>query len=219
MYSIAGNKPQSPENYKRWPGLVDVVNQPSRQRLVWCNGAESLSYAGDTDALNATLKLFAKVKCPRHPVVFRPGPLYDRYDWELYIVEGIARASIEHRKLQLVRDLDPTLVVYVSDKLNLDSVVIPAGVEVQQISDLRSRYVRAQQIGDDRVKSEAAAFLKTLDEDPVLESLGKDEYRELEKRIEAFVQRMSGGQDPAEPCVGDGDSAQQDHRPADMPRS
>ena len=33
-YSVTGNKPQPAANYTRWPGLVDVVNQPTRRQLV-----------------------------------------------------------------------------------------------------------------------------------------------------------------------------------------
>jgi len=191
MYSVEGNKPQSASNYKRWPGLVDVVNQPSRQRLVWCNGAESFSYAGDIAALNATLQRFAKVECPTHKVVFRPGPLYKKYDWELYIVEGIVRAFVEQEGIDLVRDLDPTLVVYVSDKLDLDSVVLPPGVQVQQVGDLRERYVKAQKSDNKRVQSEATSHLTSLNRDPVLEALGKEKYQAQLRRIGAFVERRS----------------------------
>jgi hypothetical protein len=190
MYLETGNKPQSPENYSRWHGLVDVVNQPSRQRLVWCNGAESFSYAGNTDDLNSTLQLFAQIKCPTHTVILRPGPLYDKYDWELYIVEGIVRAGIEQHKMQLVRDLDPTLVVYVSDKLQLDSLVIPPGIQVRHIDNLRSRYLKAQQVGNERTKSEAETYLKALDEDPVLKSLGKEKYQARIQRISEFIRQL-----------------------------
>jgi len=191
MYSVEGNKPQSAGNYKRWPGLIDVVNQPSRQRLVWCNGAESFSYAGDTDALNVTLQRFAKVKCPTHSVVFRPGPLFGKFDWELNIVEGIVRHFVEQEGISLVRNLDPTLTVYVSDKLDLNSVKLPSGVQLQQIHDLRSRYTKAQMSDIERVRSEATAHLKSLTLDPVIESLGKEKYHAQLRRIAGFVERTS----------------------------
>lgn len=191
MYSVEGNKPQSAGNYKRWPGLIDVVNQPSRQRLVWCNGAESFSYAGDTVALNLTLQRFAKVKCPTHTVVFRPGPLFGKFDWELNIVEGIARHFVEQEGISLVRNLDPTLVVYVSDKLDLDSVKLPPGVQIQQIRDLRLRYIKAQRSDIERVRSEAAAHLTSLTGDSVLKSLGEAKYTAQLRRIAGFIERHS----------------------------
>ena len=189
MYSVEGNKPQSAGNYKRWPRLIDIVNQPTRQRLVWCNGAESFSYAGDTDALNQTLQRFAKIKCPTHTVVFRPGPLNGKFDWELSIVEGIVRHFVEQEDISLVRNLDPTLTVYVSDKLDLNSVKLPPGVQIHQVHDLRSRYTNAQKSDIARVRSEAAAHLKSLNLDPLIESIGKEKYQARLRWIAAFVER------------------------------
>lgn len=190
MYSVAGNKPQSASNYKRWDGLVDVVNQPTRRMLVWVNGAESFSYTGDTEELNATLKLFAKIKCPTHQVVLRPGPLAGKYDWQMHIVEGIVRAWIEMEKLEPVRDLDPVLMIYVSNKIDLDEIVIPKDVKVLQLSDLRTRYETAKKDGSKKVKSEADRYLKAVNEDPVLKSLGKAKYEVQLKRIETFVRKL-----------------------------
>ncbi len=191
MYSVSGNKPQSPANYTRWPGLIDLINQPTRQQLVWCNGAESFSYSGDTASLNMALQLYAKVKCPTYTVVLRPGPLNKKIDWEVHIVEGIVRAGIETYGLQLVRDLDPTFVIYVSDRIDLVKMVIPAGVRILQIEDLRARYTRALQIGNDPTKIEAEAHLKALENDPVLKSIGNEEYEMRLGQIEEFVDRSA----------------------------
>lgn len=190
LYSIAGNEPQSAENYKRWPGFAAVVNQASRQQLVWCNGSESFYYSGDTTALNAILRDFAKVECPTHTVVFRPGPLQNKYDWHVAIVEGIARGRIELEKVQLVNDLDPVLTVYVSDKIKLDSVVVPQPIQVRQLSDLRSRYAAAQKDESSGVKSEAERQLKSLDDDPVLKELGKTDYDTRIQQIKSFVEQL-----------------------------
>lgn len=190
LYTVAGNEPQSAENYKRWPGFVAVVNQSSRQQLVWCNGSESFYYTGDTTALNAILRDFAKVECPTHPVVFRPGPLQNKYDWHVAIVEGIARGRIELEKVQLVNDLDPVLTVYVSDKIKLNSVVMPQSIQLRQLSDLRSRYVAAQKDESHGVKSEAERLLKSLADDPVLKELGKTDYDARILQIKSFVERL-----------------------------
>lgn len=190
LYTVEGNEPQSAENYRRWPGFVAVVNQPSRQQLVWCNGSESFYYSGDTAALNAILRDFAKVECPTHTVVFRPGPLQSKYDWHVAIVEGIARAVIEELKTPAVNDLDPVLTVYVSDKIKLDSVVVPPPIQVRQLSDLRARYTTVQKDENSRVKSEAERLLKSLDDDPVLKELGKHDYDARIQQIKSFAERL-----------------------------
>lgn len=190
LYTVEGNDPQSAANYKQWPGLVDVVNQTSRRHLLWCNGFESLSYAGDTDALNSMLKQYAKVECPTHTVILRPGPLQEKYDWELHFSQGIMQSMIEKQNLQSVRDVDPTLVIYVNDRLKLESVVMPESMQIKQLRDLRSRYLNAQKNGNERTQQEATQSLKKLDEDPVRESLGQTKYDSQLQRIDEFVKRL-----------------------------
>lgn len=130
MFSVKGNQPQSPANYSTWPGLADLVNQANRQNLTWCNGAESGSYSGNLAALNAALQLFSKIGSPTHKVVLRPGPPKDAHAWELHIVQGIVRHHVVANDLDSVRDLDPTLVVDVSPRLNLNSIRIPANTQL-----------------------------------------------------------------------------------------
>jgi len=190
-YKVVGSEPQSEANYSQFVGLIDVVNLPSRRQLYWCNGAETFSYAGDTDALNVTLQLFTKIKCPTHTVVLRPGRFNGEFDWQLHIVQGIARSGIKEWNMEAVKDLDPVLVVYVSDNIDLDSVIFPAGVQVQQLSDLRARYVRAQQTGSDYTQRAAVRYLKALDQDPALKRLGKNKYEASISQIDAFIQRLA----------------------------
>lgn len=186
-YSVVGNAPQSPANYKTWTGLAEFVNQPTRRHLFWCNGADSFSYTGDTADLNAALKLFAKIDCRTHTVVLRPGPSQGKYDWQLHIVQGIVRHYVQQNDMKLVRDLEPTLVVYISEKLDINSVHIPVNVQLQQVADLRSRYVRAVQVGTDATKAEAAMHLKAIDDDPVKSDVGTADYNVQSARITAFI--------------------------------
>jgi hypothetical protein len=62
MTMVRGNAPQAEANYRTWPGLIRVVNDPARAYLVWVNGDERLSYRGDTAALNRILKAFGDVE-------------------------------------------------------------------------------------------------------------------------------------------------------------
>lgn len=189
-HSEAGNKPQSAENYKGLPGVIEVVNQPSRRMLQWINGAETFSYTGDTEALNHCLKLFSEIKSPTHSVILRPGPLYEKYDWQMHIVQGIAKAGILHRKTESVQNLDPTLEIYVSDRIQLKSIVFPKNVNVKQISDLRSRYRDAQTSNSSSARRVAQQYLKALDEDPVLKSLGNTEYQKRLQKISQFISTL-----------------------------
>ena len=189
-----GNHPLNPENYKTWPGIVKVVNQPSREKWEWCNGGESSSFSGKSEDLNAALRDFAMTKCSRHPVVFRPGPLHDgrnKYDWLLNIAGGLVGEAIILDKTELVDETEPIMVVYVSDKLKLDSIVIPQEIEVLQISDLHSRYKYASSFGNDKTRARAVELDHLLDNDPLLKDQGHDKYQARLNQIEAFVKRQN----------------------------
>jgi len=194
LFTVEGNAPQSAANYKQWSGLADVVNLPSRQKLLWCNGFESLSYAGDTDALNLMLNQYAKVECSTHTVVLRPGPLQEKYDWELHFSQGIVKFMIEKYDLRAVRDVEPTLVIYVNGTLKLESLVIPEVMNVKQLSHLREQYLQAQKSGNERTQKEATEFLKSLEEDPVRKSLGQRKYKTHIQQISEFVERLPNQQ-------------------------
>ena len=140
-------------------------------------------------ALNSTLQLFASINCPTHKLILRPGSPQQQFDWELFIVEGIVRAGIVQHKLQAVRDLDPTLVIYVQNESQLNSLVVPDGVQLTDIGELRSRYLSAETHGNDRVKQEATAHLRALDDDPALRILGKEEYDAQVSLIAEFIKR------------------------------
>jgi hypothetical protein len=191
LMSVAGNAPQSAANYARWPGLVEVVNQPTRQQLVWCNGNEWLGYRGDTAALNATLASFAKVDSPAHRVVLRPGPAHNGYDWMLHISEGISRARVEREELQPVHDLHPYLEVYVSDRLELLALERPAPLKIEQLSDVRTRLAQALVSENAALRDAAERAIASYDRDPLREELGAAEYDEQLRRIQICVKKWS----------------------------
>jgi hypothetical protein len=202
MYVVEGNEHQPEANYTRWSGLIDVVNLPSRQRLVWVNGNEHLYYQGDTDALNQALEEFAQISVKSHCVVLRPGPLTHKsesgpqkqFDWQLHVVDGIARAVVEHRKMQAVWDMDPVLTIYVSDRLSLDSIKFPEGIEVQQLADLRKRFSDAKDSGNSHTQEQATSLLKQIDEDPVREKIGDSAYQALITEITTHIQTIKSRQ-------------------------
>ncbi len=191
-FSVTGNQPQSAANYSRWPGLVKVVNQPSRQLLNWCNGNEHLSYRGDSEALNATLRDFAVIKASTRRVVLRPGPLgvKSKFDWQLHVLEGLARGMAEHTKTESVSDMVPTLTVYVSDRLDLEAIQFPPGLEITELNALRTRYETAQRTGNERTKKDARRLLQALDADSIRDEIGRQKYAARLKQIHALVERI-----------------------------
>ena len=196
-YGESGNKPQSAANYEDWPGLVDVVNDPSRAYLFWCNGDETLWYQGETEDLNRMLEQFAEVDLPERRVVLVPGdgPLNKAekdaaYDWMLHVVAGIAKGRIDHFQLEKVEDVHPTLTVYVTDRIDLDALEIPEGVTLVQTADLRSRYEDALESGTENERKAAQRLLDRLDEQ--VDRKGEDArvYKRRLAEIAAFVERQ-----------------------------
>src|SRR3954462_15108095 len=69
-----GNAPLHAANYTEWPGIVPVVNHPSRGYHWWVNGNEEFYYRGDAAALNEALAKFGEAGSAGREVVLRPGP-------------------------------------------------------------------------------------------------------------------------------------------------
>src|SRR5262245_48164535 len=116
---VRGNRPQSALNYATWLGMIDVVNDLSRDARPRANAGEGLSERGDTAALSRVLKEFGEVEAEELRVVLLPGPgrlrLLDMRDqdeskdsssnyadWELHILQGIARWHVKHERLEAI---------------------------------------------------------------------------------------------------------------------
>ena len=192
MYSVSGNKPQAAGNYKEWPKLVEVVNDTSRVSLVWCNGDEHLSYQGETKSLNRVLQNFAAVESDELRVVLRP-PLKDAKgkpaDWQLHVTTGIATVVIERNGETPVEDECPTLTIYLSDKIKLQDLVIPGELIVDQVEDLRARYLLAQNQGNAYAKASAARALRHLDADANRQGEAAKRYEEQIRQIRDWVEK------------------------------
>ena len=198
-----GNKPLS-DNYGAWPGLIDVVNDVSRESWCWVNGDEQFSYRGDTAALNRVLKEFAEVEAKELRVVLRPGPgrlrllktadkpaskdpSDDAADWDLHIVEGLARGHIQQEQLEAIYDLDPTLTVYVTERIDLNALQIPERIKVVQHADLRERYEDAYDFGDYRVRKQAKQVLERFDAQTPQDGAAAEEFNSRLEAIQKFV--------------------------------
>lgn len=198
-----GNKPLN-DNYSAWPGLIDVVNDVSRESWCWVNGDERFSYRGDTAALNRVLKEFAEVEAEELHVVLRPGPgrlrllktadkqvskdpSDDAADCELHIIEGLARGHIQHEQLEAIYDMDPTLTVYVTERIDLNALQIPERIKVVQHADLRERYEDAYAFGDYRVRERAKRALERFDTETPQEGTAAEEFQSGLEAIQKFV--------------------------------
>jgi hypothetical protein len=201
-----GNKPQSPLNYPTWPGIIDVVNDVSRESLCWVNGDERFSYRGDTAALNRVLKEFSEVEAEELHVVLRPGPgrlaligrkateasidaSGDYADWELHVIQGIVRGHVLHEQLEAIYDMHPTLTVYVTERTDLKALKIPERIKVVQHADLRERYEDAYAFGDDRVRARVQRVIEEFDAETPKEGTAAEEFQSRLTAIQEFVRR------------------------------
>ncbi len=198
LTSEKGAKELSPANYTDWPGLAAAINDPARVYQVWVNGNEQFFYRGDTAALNRVLKKFSETQTPRLQVILRPGPGPEvelengerqPADWSLQIVGGIARASITHRGLDAVWNMDPTLTIYLTEGIALADMVIPDPIAVLQLEDLRRRYLEAQKLEGEEIRREAAQFLQVLTEDAEREGEAAAVFTE---RVNAIAGHVAG---------------------------
>ena len=190
--SVFGNRELSPSNYTDWPGIDKAINDKSRVFQVWVNGNESFSYSGNTDALNRVLEKFGKTDVPKLTVFIRPaiGETVQSdeessekipVDWKLQVVGGIVRSSITQRELHHVWHMEPTLTIFVSDRLKLDAIKIPAHINVIGLEDERRRLQKAQEILLPEVKLEAMQNLQQFDK----ERAASDE-KVFDKRLKAI---------------------------------
>lgn len=134
-----GAMPLGEANYKEWPGLIRVINDPNRVYSSWVNGHERMLFDGDMAALNAALKEFAKAELKSHRVQLRCGPReshsFDRsytYEphWELEIFGGISKHVVKQSEGARVWPVDPLFIVNVDDGTKLNELIVPPEVTV-----------------------------------------------------------------------------------------
>lgn len=202
-FCVTGNEAQPAANYEDWPGLIDVVNDPSRQLLCWVNGNESLWYRGDTRALNRVLAKFAEVQAPDLQVVLRPGPGLAKsldganvdVDWQVHVLGGIARQYIEWQQITAVHDVVPTLTVYLTDRLDLTAISIPRGIKVLQLEDKHRQYADGVSNGNTATKAAAKRLLEQLDSDAKREGDAAELFDKRVAAIREYARSLRRGAD------------------------
>lgn len=120
---------------RRWPGLERVINHSSRVYYQWFNGSETCCFRGEPDDLNELLLRYAVVKAERLEVVLQRGGK------EIKDSSGAALAV--DCRIEFSDDIPgralPSLTIYVSDRLPLDSIRIPKSLSVSDPQRLRER--------------------------------------------------------------------------------
>jgi hypothetical protein len=166
-----GNAPLNEVNYKDWLGIVPVVNHTSRVYYTWVNGNEHFYYQGNLDALNDTLRKFAQEKAVRE-VILRPGPgMTQSFDgtkkisfgWSLHLVGGISRHLTTLEQGDKVWRPNPVLTIYVGGDTALEKVVIPQGMTVLSLAEVKKRTREGLKSSDKTVRGWGCGVLTTLD--------------------------------------------------------
>lgn len=166
-----GNEPLSPQNYTDWPGVVPVVNDPSRVYCNWVNGNEHLYYRGDARALNAALRKFAQLENGPREVVLRPGPGRTKsfegkpvaFDWMLHLVGGIAGHLATLEKGDRIWSRSPVLHVYLGDRLKIGDLDVPDGIRLIGLDTLKARNLEALGSANQTVRGWGLGHLAELD--------------------------------------------------------
>ena len=169
---LRGNKPLADANYTDWPGVVHVINNPSRVYQRWVNGGETNYFQGDTNSLNDALVKFAEVEVPVHEVFLVPGPVsasaFDdetfTYDWRLELLGGISHFRHERETETQVYIDHPTLVIFIGGgNIVLEELAIPEGITLLKLEDLRARYYQGLKSSERHVQHAAVGRLAAFD--------------------------------------------------------
>ncbi|MGA2034410.1 MAG: HEAT repeat domain-containing protein [Thermoguttaceae bacterium] len=167
-----GNAPLNEADFQDWPGIMPLVNHPSRVYHKWVDGNEQFYYRGDTAALNDALRQFAASKSAVHELLLRPAPCIAEslngvkeipYNWNLHIVGGDARFETTLDQGSKVWSKSPTMTVCVGGDIDLGKIEIPKGVSIVDLADLSRRYREALASKDKTVRGWGAGELAHLD--------------------------------------------------------
>ncbi len=167
-----GNHDLGEANYRDWPGVMPLVNHPSRVYHTWYNGNEDFYFRGDTTALNDALRKFAASKAEVHEVLLRPAPCVAvsssraktiPYNWNLHIVGGFAPHLTTLDRGNKIWSKHPTMTVCVGRDIDLDKIEVPEGVSIVDLADLSRRYREALASKDENVRGLGAHQLARLD--------------------------------------------------------
>lgn len=192
-----GNEPVSPANYGDWPNIAPVINHRSRVYYKLVNEHEWFYYRGDTDALNAALRAFAKVGGEKRVVVLRPGPgqantlhaVKVPHDWSLHLRAGITRVEGDRERFGHPWDVWPAITIHVGGNVELEKIELPPGVTVLQPADMARRL--REQVKDAKVHERGKAIVELAGVDPYSAEDAATAAAMLETDDEGLLQRAA----------------------------
>lgn len=167
-----GNDPLNAANFTSWPGVMPVVNHPSRVYHTWVNGNEQCYYQGDMAALNDCLLKFAEVQTEARDVVLRPGPgevsSFDGsrkmpFSWHLQMFGGVSKYLLSLEGGNKVWSDHPVLTIYTGGAIDLDKIEISKGVTLRSINEVKKRTLEGLKSKDKTVRGWSAGVLVSLD--------------------------------------------------------
>jgi hypothetical protein len=167
-----GNAPMIEGNFNEWPGVMPVVNHPSRVYHTWVNGNDESFFQGDTATVNALIQHLAEVKTAAREVVLRPGPgtrkTFDQkrevgFTAHLQLLGGIANHLVTRDQGAKVWSPHPVLTVYTGGPVDVTKLQIPKGVTVLTLSEVKQRTREGLKSGDKTVRGWGAGVLAYLD--------------------------------------------------------
>jgi len=167
-----GNKPLNALNYTDWPGLMPLINHPSRVYQLWVNGHEWFYYDGGADHLNDCLAKFAQVGVEVHEVLLRPGPPAEtktfggdaiKYTWNVELMGGISKHLTTEPLGDKIWSPHPMLTVYVTDPATLSQLRVPKSVKLLELADLKRRYRQGLASTENHIRGWGTGRLARLD--------------------------------------------------------
>lgn len=131
VFGLGSDHPKGPvDGHAHWPqGLKELVNREGRVHGFWVNDEDVFFYAGDTQALNQFLEVYAKLPKTALTVVIHPGLKNARSPWERQDRDLPTQWSLhtggDSKDGRFVTRVD----VWLGGRIRLEHVRLPANVE------------------------------------------------------------------------------------------
>ena len=138
------------------PKIKAVADLKSRVYWREVNGDFFSVHKGEAAAANEAIRLFEEAG--GRDVVLWPAPGKEQTfsgdpvpcDFTLHVPGGLAVVMLKSAKTadgKPVFELDPTLTIFVSERLKLDALKIPGSLKIVELSDIRERYAAGLKAG------------------------------------------------------------------------
>ena len=168
-----GNAPIAGANYKEWPKLMPVINNPSRVYHTWVNGDERFYYQASVEQVNQLLTDFSNLTSKKKEVLILPQredvSTFDKsksfpFNCQMQLVGGIAKATMTMKtKGDVFWPNAPRLTIHVAPGLDLKAIKVPAECTLVSLAQLKDRYNDGLKSDDKNVAGWGIGFLAQLD--------------------------------------------------------